>query len=129
MARVVHFDIGADDPERAISFYSEVFGWEFEKWDGPMDYWLVMTGDPNTPGIDGGLAPRDGPAPDDDTPTATYTCTIDVNDVDSVVESVTEHGGRVADDPQTIPGVGRLAYCYDTEGNRFGVMESDETAV
>ncbi|KAB1197486.1 MULTISPECIES: VOC family protein [Haloferax] len=127
MARVVHFDIDADDPERAIAFYSEVFGWEFEKWDGPMDYWLVTTGDPDTPGIDGGLAVRSGPAPDDDTPASAYTCTIDVDDVDSVVQSVAEHGGRVVDDVQTIPGVGRLASCVDTEGNRFGVMESDET--
>ena len=126
MARVVHFDIEADDPERAIAFYSEVFGWEFDKWDGPMDYWLISTGDPESPGIDGGLAKREGAAPTDNTPASRYTCTVDVDEVERAIELVTEHGGRVPDEVQTIPGVGRLAYCYDTEGNRFGVMESDE---
>ena len=27
-----------------------------------------------------------------------------------------------------IPGIGWLAYCLDTEGNTFGVMEADEKA-
>ncbi|MFC6974371.1 VOC family protein [Halomicroarcula sp. GCM10025709] len=127
MARVVHFDIEADDPDRAIAFYHDVFGWEFEKWDGPIDYWMISTGEGDEPGIDGGLARRDGPAPGDDGASSTYTCTIGVDDIDGVLESVAEHGGRVADEAETIPGVGRLASCHDTEGNRFGVMESDAT--
>jgi len=128
MSRVIHFDIEADDPDRAIAFYETVFGWEFEQWDGPVDYWLVMTGDPDTPGIDGGLARREGPRPDADGPTAAYTCTIDVEDVDATVAAVADHGGHVARAVEPVPGVGRLAYCLDTEGNRFGVMEADETA-
>lgn len=44
MARIVHFEIPADDPERAIKFYEDVFGWEVQKWEGPFDYWLVTTG-------------------------------------------------------------------------------------
>jgi predicted enzyme related to lactoylglutathione lyase len=47
MPRVVHFEIVADNPERAIKFYKEVFGWEFKKWDGPQDYWFVKTGEDN----------------------------------------------------------------------------------
>ena len=52
MKRIVHFDISADDPERAIKFYTNVFGWSIQKWDGPMDYWLVTTGPKDEPGID-----------------------------------------------------------------------------
>ena len=37
MARVVHFEIHADDPERAAKFYEAAFGWSVSKWDGPMD--------------------------------------------------------------------------------------------
>jgi predicted enzyme related to lactoylglutathione lyase len=55
MPRPIHFEIPADRPERAISFYQQVFGWQFQKWDGPMPYWLVKTG-ADGPGIDGGLA-------------------------------------------------------------------------
>ncbi len=48
-----HFEISADDPARAIEFYRTVFGWSFQKWEGPMPYWMVQTGN-NGPGIDGG---------------------------------------------------------------------------
>jgi catechol 2,3-dioxygenase-like lactoylglutathione lyase family enzyme len=45
MARVVHFELAADDPERAVKFYQQVFGWQIHKWDGPQDYWLATTGE------------------------------------------------------------------------------------
>ena len=64
MPRVTHFEIPADDPERAADFYRKVFGWEIKKWDGPVDYWLVTTGSADEPGIDGGIAkaePGTGP--------------------------------------------------------------------
>ena len=57
MPRVIHFEIHADDPERAVRFYREIFGWEINKWPGPHDYWLIKTG-ANAPGIDGGLMRR-----------------------------------------------------------------------
>ena len=41
---MVHFEILADDPERAFKFYLDVFKWKIEKWD-PFEYWLVTTGD------------------------------------------------------------------------------------
>ena len=58
MKRVVHFEISADDPERAADFYRNVFGWEIAKWEGPIDYWLITTGDEKYPGIDGALKDR-----------------------------------------------------------------------
>ena len=61
MPRPVHFEIPAENPERAMQFYSSVFGWKFNKWNGPMDYWVISTGQPGEPGIDGGLMPRRDP--------------------------------------------------------------------
>lgn len=58
MPRVVHFEIDAEKPERAVKFYEKVFGWKIEKWKGPVDYWLITTGKEKEPGIDGGLAKR-----------------------------------------------------------------------
>jgi predicted enzyme related to lactoylglutathione lyase len=58
MPRITHFDIPSDNPERTQKFYSEVFGWQFDKWDGPMEYWMVRTGESNQPGINGGMARR-----------------------------------------------------------------------
>ena len=57
MPRISHFDIPVDNPERAQKFYNEVFDWKFEKWDGPIEYWMVKTGT-EQPGIDGGLSKR-----------------------------------------------------------------------
>ncbi len=42
MPRVVHFEIHAGEPERAIRFYEKVLGWSFQKWEGPMEYWLIV---------------------------------------------------------------------------------------
>ena len=61
MPRVVHFEIHADQPERAVKFYKELFDWQFHKWEGPMDYWLIVTGPDGQPGINGGLI-AGGPA-------------------------------------------------------------------
>ena len=55
MPRVVHFEIHAADPERAVNFYQTLFGWTFQKWEGPMDYWLIVTGPDDQRGINGGL--------------------------------------------------------------------------
>jgi predicted enzyme related to lactoylglutathione lyase len=49
MPRIIHFELPADNPERAVEFYSKVFGWKMQKWEGPTEYWLVSTGDAGQP--------------------------------------------------------------------------------
>ncbi len=34
MPKVIHFEIHADGPERAVSFYTKVFGWKAQKRAG-----------------------------------------------------------------------------------------------
>ena len=64
MPRGIHFDIAADDPEKAVTFYRNVFGWKIDKYEGMMDCWLVTAGSPKEPGIDGGIGKRaDGVQP------------------------------------------------------------------
>jgi predicted enzyme related to lactoylglutathione lyase len=124
--RPVHFEIHADKPTRAAGFYSAVFGWQFIKWDGPVPYWIINTGEGT--GIDGGLVERRGPRPEDGAPVHGYVVTIDVDIIDDTTAAIAQHGGSVALPKMPIPGVGWLAYFKDTEGNIFGVMQSDETA-
>lgn len=126
MSRVIHFEIHADQPERAIRFYSSLFGWTFQKWDGPMPYWMVMTGD--GPGIDGGLMPRQGPPPADGAACNCYTCVLDTNDLDGLLARIPPAGGVCVVPKMAVPGVGYLAYFKDTEGNIFGAMQSDPAA-
>ena len=123
MSRPVHFDITADDPERAVAFYEKAFGWKIDRWEGggPMDYWLVTTGE-SEPGINGGISRRDeGAAP-------ATTNTIAVDNLDDAMAAVKDAGGEVIQDRMPIPGVGWFSAFTDTEGNRFGLMQPDESA-
>ncbi len=121
MSRVVHFEIPIDNPERAIGFYQGIFGWEIDKWDGPEDYWLVKTGEGGEVGINGGFMRRQQPGQG--------VCnTIGVGSVDEYAQKVEGAGGQVVVPRMAIPGVGYLIYCQDTEGNVFGLFETDETA-
>jgi uncharacterized protein len=126
MSRVVHFEIHADDPDRAVKFYQSLFGWEFTKWAGPMDYWLIKTGPDGQPGINGGMVRRRGTI--DGTAVIAYVCTIDVQSVDELLTSIPAKGGSIALPKMPIPGVGWLAYGKDTEGNIFGFMQADKGA-
>ena len=126
MARVVHFEIHAGDPHRAISFYQTCFGWSFQKWDGPTPYWMITTGPNDQPGINGGLVPRRGEI--DGQAVIAYVCTLDVESVDAATDAVLANGGSVALPKMSIPGIGWLAYCKDTEGNIFGMMQPDPNA-
>jgi len=121
MNRIVHFDLYADDPGRAVKFYGTVFGWKAEKWNGPMEYWLITTGPDEKPGINGGIGQRQDPADH-------ATNTIDVPSVDEFLVKVKTAGGKVLEPKMPIPGVGWFALCVDTEGNKFGLIENDPKA-
>jgi predicted enzyme related to lactoylglutathione lyase len=129
MPRPVHFEIHAADTGRARRFYSELFGWKFEQWPGPQEYWLITTGPDGTPGINGGMVKRMGEAPKDGQALNGYACTVgSVDSVDAIIAKGITLGGVVALPKMAIPGVGWLAYLKDTEGNIFGVMQDDKTA-
>lgn len=106
MLRVVHFEIHAEEPERAVQFYSGVFGWEIIKWDGPQDYWLITTGPDDEPGINGAVMRRQGEI--DGQAVIAYVCTVEVPSVDEYVEKITQGGGSVAVPKMAVPGVGWL---------------------
>ncbi len=128
MSRVIHFEIHAEQPERASKFYSSLFGWEITKWAGPIEYWLVKTGPTGTPGIDGGILRRQGAGPVEMQAVNAYVCTIGVSDIDAMLKAVPAQGGSLAVPKMPIPGMGWLAYFKDTEGNIFGVMQPDTSA-
>jgi uncharacterized protein len=120
MSRVIHFEIPAENPERAAAFYKKAFGWKIEKWPGPMEYWLVTTGPEGKPGINGGLMRKGN--------VQNTTNTLDVESVEKAIAAVSGAGGKEIMPKTPIPGVGYFAYCLDTEGNLFGVMQADKSA-
>jgi predicted enzyme related to lactoylglutathione lyase len=114
MTRPVHFEIPADDPARAVNFYSTVFGWKINKLEGERPYWLIETA--NGTGIGGGVGPREPnfPAP---------AVVMNVEDIDHAVSRAVSAGGEVVYEKHTIPGTGLAAYVKDTEGNLFGMIQ------
>jgi predicted enzyme related to lactoylglutathione lyase len=126
MPRVVHFEIHAAEPEKAIAFYQAVFAWQFQKWAGPVDYWLIRTGPESERGIDGGMVRRQGAI--DGTAVIAYVCTVQVEALDATVKAIEAAGGSIVLPKMAIPGVGWLAYAKDTQGNIFGVMQPDAAA-
>ena len=126
MPRVIHFEIFAEDTQRAIDFYSRVFDWTFRKWDGPEEYWFITTGPGDVKGINGGLVPRRDRI--DGTAVIAYVCTIDVPSVDAYAGKVQAAGGTIVVPKFLIPGYGWLVHAKDTEGNLFSMMEADSEA-
>lgn len=127
---IVHFEIPADQPERAVKFYRDLFGWEITRWEGSADeregfeYWTVKTvptneeGMPTRPGVNGGLMRRMMP----EQKTVNY---ISVEDVDKSVELAKRLGARIMMEKHPVPGMGWFAQLTDPEGNVFAVWQTD----
>ena len=126
MGKVVHFEIPADDIDRAKNFYGSIFGWDLQTV--PMaggEYTTVITTPvdeqtrmPTEPGaINGGMMQRD-----ENTPAPVIT--IDVDSIEQVLTQIVESGGTTVTPRTPIPGMGAFAYFKDSEGNVVGLYES-----
>ena len=131
MNRVVHFEIQADEPERAARFYAAVFGWKIDAWDGlAQPYWVVMTADKDSkePGIHGGLLKRPATIPAPECGANAFVCTVEVENFDAMAEKIEAAGGTVARPKFALPGMAWQGYFLDTEGNTFGIHQPDPAA-
>lgn len=118
MATIVHFDISADNPERAKHFYEQLFDWKFEMIPGPMNYYLIETQDLNgEKGLGGGMAKSDTAGQ------VSINNFIGVASIEESMEKVVELGGKIIVPKQTILGTGYTALCEDTEKNTFGLFQ------
>lgn len=121
MNRIVHFEFASDHPEKTADFYRSVFGWEIQKWEGPLEYYLITTGPKDQPGIDGGLMKTD------ETFKGTVN-TIGVEDIDACLAKIQECGGQIVLAKHAIPGVGYQAYFKDLDGAIVGLHQGDTSA-
>jgi predicted enzyme related to lactoylglutathione lyase len=114
--RIVHFEIPADQPEKLTRFYSDLFGWKFEKAQMPgPEYWLCDTGS-DGPGINGAVMQRQSPQQ----PWMNY---VDVANIDAAIAQATKLGAKVALPKTPVPGVGAYAAIVDVAGNICGLWE------
>lgn len=121
MNRFTHFELVTGDFEKTAQFYRTVFGWKVEKWDGPVDYWTITTGDASSVGINGGLMPSGGPF-------SGTVNTIEVENIDEYIPKVEANGGEFIFPKDVIPGVGYIAYFKDNMGIICGLHQSDPSA-
>jgi predicted enzyme related to lactoylglutathione lyase len=116
MSSIVHFEIPADDIQRAKAFYSNLFGWKIEDYQG-MDYAMIdVMGAPG-----GGLMKRMHPEQQ-------ITNYIGVPSVDEYAAKVEKLGGKIIVPKKAVPGMGYFIICMDTENNAFGIWEMSTTA-
>lgn len=123
MDSVVHFEIPADDVERAGTFYRDAFGWSLSPMP-EMDYTGVSTtatgedGMPSTPGaINGGLFTRTEPL-------TSPVITINVDDIEAALSKVEQHGGKTLLGKQAVGDMGFTGYFTDPEGNTIGLWQN-----
>lgn len=113
--KLVHFEVPADDTKRAKDFYGSLFGWDYQTWDGPVEYNMIAGEE--QPG--GAIYPRQ----EGETGLTVY---FDTDDMDADLARVTELGGQT-EEKSPIPGIGWYARCTDPEGNPFSLFQSDES--
>ncbi len=119
-ARIVHFEIPADDPASLAEFYTQVFGWKVRKAPAPgFDYWACDTGIGD--GIHGAITKRtrDGQG---------ITNSMTVERIDDWLDLVVRNGGKVLAPRSPVAGMGWHALAADPQGNPLGFWEKDATA-
>lgn len=119
-ASIVWFEIPADNLARAKKFYSTLFGWKISPFRGMKDFLHIDTaGSDESP--DGGMLPRKGPP-------HTVTNYVNVNSVEKYSAKIEKLGGNICMPKTAVPQMGYFAVFQDTEGNMFGIWESDAKA-
>jgi predicted enzyme related to lactoylglutathione lyase len=117
---IVWFGIPADNTKRVKKFYGDLFGWKIERAPGSQAFWHIDTGGgDDTP--DGGIKKREQPQE----PVVNY---VSVDSVTEFSKKIERLGGKICMAKTAVPQMGYFAVCQDTEGNAFGLWESDANA-
>ncbi len=121
----IHFEIPADDVQRAKSFYEDVYGWKIDKIEMEgcdMDYWGVnVTGEDMKkikPSVCGGLMKRKS---EEQKGILNY---VVVNDeVETFVPQIEKLGGKIMVPVTEIPNVGKFVIFQDSEANIIAIWK------
>jgi uncharacterized protein len=123
MPTVQHFEIAADNIQRAQEFYKKVFGWNMQRMPNPvhseLDYWMFETTDnKGNNGLTGGMMQRQSPQ-------HSITNYISIPSIDEYSSIIEQSGGKVIIPKTKVPQMGYIAICLDSENNMFGLFESN----
>lgn len=122
----IYFDFTVKDINAARRFFEQVLGWKFEKFPMPYEYFRIQAGEPDEPGIDGGIGAIKDTKITEGRPLTQVT--IPVVDLDESLLKVQESGGQIIEAKMAIPGIGWYATCAEPGGLKFGMIEADPAA-
>lgn len=115
--QMVHVEIPAGDTARAREFWSALFGWQWQTFEGPTEYHMTRFSETTGGAIY-------APDPPDKRGPRVY---FDVDDISAGTARVQELGGQ-AEEAMSVPGMGWFSLCEDSEGNEFGLWQTDPDA-
>ncbi len=115
-------DLMTSDPDRAIAFYSALFGWaaergDQEKYGGYVSFSLAGRA------VAGAMA-KDGEYRGPDT----WSVYLATDDASATAARVREAGGQVMFDPMPVPGLGAMSFALDPSGAGIGFWQADPFA-
>lgn len=122
----IYFDLTVREIDAARRFFEAVFGWRFEKFPMPYEYYRIQAGSSDEPGIDGGMGAIGDAAVSGGRPLTQVT--IRVVDLDAFIGKVLAAGGQVIEPKLPIPGIGWYATCAEPGGLKFGMIQADPGA-
>ena len=122
----VYFDFTVADLGAARRFFERVFGWRFQRFPMPYEYYRIEAGAPDEPGIDGGIGAISSTQISEGKPLTQVT--IQVSDLDQFIARVKTSGGFVVEERMAIPGIGWYATCAEPGGLKFGLIQADPAA-
>ena len=110
---IVHAEIRSNDPDATRAFFGELFGGRYPSEGAFPGYTVVDTGVPDA--LYTAISPLQG-----DSDLVTFF--VGVDDIDGAIADTTRLGGRVVQDPVTVPGVA-FALIADPQGHVVGLAQ------
>lgn len=116
---IAYFEIQASKPERLVSFYKNIFGWEFTRDNNILiEYYRIKT-----EGMNGAILKRPTAVPSLMQGTNAFTCSVKVSNFDEIEKLIMANGGQVAMPKFAVPGQCWQGYFIDPDNNVFGIFE------
>jgi predicted enzyme related to lactoylglutathione lyase/ferritin-like metal-binding protein YciE/predicted ester cyclase len=108
---IVHLEIPALDRRVTARFYGEMFGWQYEHMDAPVNYTTFQSGT-----VRGGF-----PDVNEMNPPGEVLFYVDSRDIESDVRRAESLGAKMVVPRTEIPDRGHFAILSDPGGNHFGL--------
>jgi predicted enzyme related to lactoylglutathione lyase len=114
LGRFVWHDLSSTDLEAAKRFYTQLLGWDVERWKpGELDYDMISVGGQGHGGF--GAAPEGHPS--------AWLGHVVVDGLEGARSRVEGAGGSVLGEPMDVPEVGRILIVRDPQGAVVSAFE------